>query len=374
MTHFKRKLFTIHSWFGLITGFFLLLLGLSGSLLVFLDELDEAIYRKILTVEPHTAPLPLDSLYKIITRQYPHLNGVAWTNPGAGQDQSYQFRLYGNDGRLISYDLGAINLNPYTGEILRQGRSDDLEVGWMQWIFQFHFSFHLGMPGEALAAVLGLTMLISIATGTFVYRKFFWKTLLFRTKINRKNWRTISSDLHRMAGVWSLALNVVIFFTGFWMNLFAFKKDIWAKEMRPTPANTVFAQSFDTLLLKARQTMPDLQPDYVYLPTQPARKFSVRGALKNESPLFISGNAIHFDAQTGKMTSLYRYADLPFGKKMEALAYPLHIGNFGGIGLKILYIIVGLTPGVLSITGFILWRRLKKKRSVSDIPVQKPKN
>ena len=40
---FKRLLFSIHSWFGLITGVFLLLLGLSGSVLVFQEELDELI-------------------------------------------------------------------------------------------------------------------------------------------------------------------------------------------------------------------------------------------------------------------------------------------------------------------------------------------
>jgi uncharacterized iron-regulated membrane protein len=76
-----------------------------------------------------------------------------------------------------------------------------------------------------------------------VYRKFIWKVLTFRVKVNRKNWRTISSDLHRIVGVWSLALNVIVFFTGFWMNLFAFEKKTWDNEVVPTPTNT-FGQGF----------------------------------------------------------------------------------------------------------------------------------
>ncbi|MDZ7935571.1 MAG: PepSY domain-containing protein [Emticicia sp.] len=116
---FKRLLFSIHSWFGLITGIFMLLLGLSGSILIFKDDLDELIYRKSLIVKPEAKALPIDSLYKIITNKYKNLDGIAWINPMAEKDQSYHFRFYLNDARIESYDLGAMNINQYTGEILR---------------------------------------------------------------------------------------------------------------------------------------------------------------------------------------------------------------------------------------------------------------
>lgn len=358
---FNRLLFSVHSWFGLITGIFLLLLGLSGSILVFKDELDTLIYHKTLTVKPQGARLPLDSLYRIVAKQYPNLDGMAWTNPSAAPNEAYQFRLYLNDARLISYDLGAAALNPYTGELLRQGRSDDLEVGWIEWIFQFHFSFHLGMPGAALTAIFGLTMLVSILTGVWVYRKFFWKVLFFQVKINRKNWRTISSDLHRIVGVWSLVLNIIIFFTGFWMNLFAFEKKTWDKEIIPTHPNTLATASFDTMYAKALQQMPDLIPRYVYLPTQPERKFNVRGWIKGQNQLFAGPNSVRFDAYTGQFLGKTTFDDLSFGGKIEATFYPLHVGNFGGVVVKILYVIIGLAPGLLAITGFLLWWRRKRK-------------
>lgn len=107
----NRYLFTIHSWFGLITGIFLLMLGLSGSLLIFKEDLDHFIYHDLLTVKPQGTPLSLDSLYHITAKEYPNLDGLAWNNPAAPLDHSYQFRLYLNDSRLISYDLGVININ-----------------------------------------------------------------------------------------------------------------------------------------------------------------------------------------------------------------------------------------------------------------------
>ncbi|MPR32369.1 PepSY-associated TM helix domain-containing protein [Salmonirosea aquatica] len=358
-----RLLFSIHSWLGLITGFFLILLGLSGSMLVFMEELDPVIYRSALAVKPEGTPLSLDSLYHIITTHYPNLDGIAWMNPEASPEHSYQFRLYMNDMRLISYDLGAININQYTGQVLRQGRSDDLEVGWIEWLFQFHFSLHLGMPGAALTAIFGLCMLASLFTGVVVYRRFVWKVLTFRMRINRKSWRTVTSDLHRIVGVWSLGLNALIFFTGFWLNLFAFEKKTWDNETIPTPANTLAQVSLQDLYGQALQKAPDFTPDYVYLPTQPQRKFSVRGYYHDENRLFSGSNAIVFDAYTGKFEGLTRYSDLSGGEKIEATVHPLHVGNYGGTFVKVLYVILGLTPGFLSVTGFLLWWRHKRKKT-----------
>lgn len=357
----KRHLFTIHSWFGLITGIFLLMLGLSGSLLIFKDELDNSLYHTLLTVKPQGKPLSLDRLYSIAAKHYPNLDGMAWNNPTAPKDHSYQFRLYLNDSRLISYDLGLINIDQYTGKILRQGRGDDLEVGWIEWLYQFHFSFHLGMPGAASVALFGIAMLISVFTGFVIYRKFIWKVVTFNVRFNRKNRRTIASSLHRITGVWALIFNVIILFTGFWLNLFAFEKEVWKNEMIPTPPNTLVKASLDIMYAEGLQKIPDLVPTYVYFPTQPERTFSIRGIRKGQNPLFAGGNSIQFDGQTGQFLNQTTFGDLSLWRQIKATFYPLHIGNFGGIALKILYIIIGLTPGLLSVTGFLLWWRRKTK-------------
>ncbi|MFN8355191.1 MAG: PepSY-associated TM helix domain-containing protein [Spirosomataceae bacterium] len=369
-----RKLFKIHTWFGLITGIFLLLLGLSGSLLVFREELDEWLYPPMHHVTPQGHKLSLDKQYQLITSQYPDLDGIAWLNPEATASEAHQFRLYLNDARLVSYDLGAVSLNPYTGEILRRGRSDDLEVGWIEWIFQFHFSFHLGMPGAALTAIFGITMLISILTGVLVYRKFIWKVLTFQVSINRKNWRTISSDLHRIVGVWSLVLNVIIFFTGFWMNLFAFEASVWQREVIPTKPNTLAKVSLDGLYAQATRLLPELVPSYVYLPTQPERNFSISGYLVGQSLITGGSNEVAINAFTGQVVGVTRYDQQDTWTRIKDTFFPLHVGNYGGVGIKILYVIIGLTPGLLAITGFLLWwrRKVKSKKTPKLILVSNP--
>jgi uncharacterized iron-regulated membrane protein len=41
---------------------------------------------------------------------------------------------------------------------------------------------------------------------------------------------------------------------------------------------------------------------------------------------------------------------------------PLHFGNYGGLPVKLAYAVLGLTPGLLSVSGFVLWR-LRRRRA-----------
>jgi len=364
---FSRNLFKMHSWLGLITGTFLILLGLSGSVLVFRTELDQFANRELLHVSPsgtHTQKDALTRCYRIITARYPDLDGIAWLNPDAGPDDAYNFRIYFNDTHLLTYDLALISFDPYTGAILREGPASNFMPSLIEWLFQFHFSFQLGIPGAALTALFGITMLLSLLTGVIVYKKMIWKVLTFQISFNRKNWRTISSDLHRITGVWSLVFNAVIFFTGFWMNLFAFQPQTWQKELIATRPNTLVSRSPDQMYYKAMQVQPDMEPTYVYLPTQPGRKFEVRGYEKGRWKLWGASNAVKIDQQTGAVTQTIRLADKSPGERIEATFHPLHVGNFGGLTVKIMYVIIGLTPGLLAVTGFLLWWRRTRKANV----------
>lgn len=341
--------FALHSWLGLLSGVFLLLLGLSGSALVFLKEIDHTINAELLRVEPTGPVLSLDTMYRKIGHDHPNLGGIAWLNPDAARDEAYEFRLYQNDGKISTYDLGLININPYTGAVVRQGNLKDMNTGFMQWLVQFHWSFQLGIPGLLLTTIFGITMLLSIISGLIIYRKYVWKVLCFSVRINMNNWRTISSGLHRVVGVWALAFNVILFFTGFWMNMFSLDPGYWKRQLLALPHNTLSLQSVDDLLKTAKKSMPDLVPASVYLPTQPGKDFKVSGMVEG----------VTIDPANGRIKSARRFAEMGIAEKLEAIVHPLHVGNFGGTPIKLLYVVIGLLPGLLSITGALLWWRKK---------------
>jgi uncharacterized iron-regulated membrane protein len=353
--------FSFHSWLGLISGVFLLLLGLSGSALVFLEEIDHAINAELLRVKPSGTILSLDTLYRKIGQEHPNVAGFVWLNPDAVPNEAYEFRLYQNDGKISTYDLGMVSIDPYSGETLREGNLKDLNPSFIHWIFQFHWSFQLGIPGLLLATVFGITMLLSTITGLIIYRKHVWKVLTFKEKMKWNNWRTISSGLHRIVGVWALVFNVVIFFTGFWMNKFSLDPTYWKKQTVSTPINTLSSQNIDQMLSNAKKNMPDLVLKKVYLPTQPGKNFQASGTVKGQSAFFYNGNSIAIDPATGKVMSIELLAEHGFWERVEATFFPLHVGNFGGVTIKVSYVIIGLLPGLLSITGAMLWWRKVRK-------------
>jgi uncharacterized iron-regulated membrane protein len=211
-----------------------------------------------------------------------------------------------------------------------------------------------------VTALFGLTMLLSLITGAVVYRKFIWKVLTFRVAIKRKNWRVFSSDLHRVIGVWALLLNALIFFTGFWLNRFMFEPAGW-KVKPPATEIVLFPGSVEGKIKLAQELLPGLQPDYIYLPVKQGDELSIYGHKPGDSRF--GTNEFHFKSYNGVLTSIKEPARImDFASWFEGAYYSLHVGNFGGTPVRILYILIGLTPGVLSITGFLLWWRRHPKR------------
>jgi uncharacterized iron-regulated membrane protein len=358
-----RRLFRLHSWLGLLTGLPLLLLGLSGSALVFKPELDRLLAPRAAPPPAGRVPIPLDSLYRQVGRRYPALKRMAIVGFPQHTGDSYEFRLYGNDGNPNTYDLASVFVDPYSGRILREGPNTGLAGGVLNWLLQFHFCFQLGMWGVLLTALLGLTMLASVLTGAVVYRKHLGKVLTLRAPFRWHNWRVLTSDAHRYVGTWSLLLNALICFTGFWMNLFGFDPAAWQAQCQPAPPNQLMLRSVDELLATARAAYPALVPTRIRLPTQPgAAPFQIDGVVPGHELPWGPGASVAVDPTTGRVRAVRRAWVAAWPAQWEALVGPLHFGTVGGWPLRVLYVAVGLAPGWLALTGFALWYRRQPRR------------
>ncbi|MGY0038203.1 PepSY domain-containing protein [Pedobacter sp. NJ-S-72] len=73
--------------------------------------------------------------------------------------------------------------------------------------------------------------------------------------------------------------------------------------------------------------------------------------------LFHGGNSISFDVISGQLTAINKLSEKSLWDKTEATFFSLHTGDFGGVFIKAAYVLIGLLPGLLSITGFLLWWR-----------------
>jgi len=355
--------FKYHGWLGLTAGLFFILYGLSGSLLVFRHDLDRYFNPELHNLIPAKEKISADKIYRMILRTHPNLKKLVLHDFPKDEYDSYEFMLYKRQQHLADNYLYFVFVDPYSGKILREGGYQEMAPSFLRWLYTLHYSLQLGIPGMFITAVLGLVMLLSLITGIVIYRKHFWQALRFRAGLNFKSWKTGISALHRIVGVWALLFNAILFFTGFWMLREYFNPAMWV--LPKQQANYEVPANIDSLVSRARKSVPGFVPVAVNIPTIKDVDILVRGKMPQTTNVLLQGKAssIAFDAGTGVIKRYTVIDEQGLEEKFEYMAYQLHAGAFAGNIMKWIYVIFGLTPGFLSVTGALLWlKRRKQKR------------
>lgn len=353
----KSFVFTIHSIAGLISGLFILLMSLSGAALVFHEELDSLQHPRVIQ-QGNSPVLSIDSCYHSLQKQFPHAQ-ISNVNLAESIHQPFIFVTHDS-----SYSQGKetmqVFMHPQTGKILAiRGGSKDITGNFMSWLTTFHNSFHWKKKGEWLLGVLSVIYLISIITGIILYRKKIRYVLLFKKGIFGRN------NLHQVIGVYALLFNLMIAGTGFWMQRYVFKKEFYATQKPYTPvfkASPSLFFSLDSALQQAKKQYPDYTAYIIYFAAAKQNNTAVYGSR--------SGNAfIHskkfsdvlFLDSTGAIAKTAFVNDIIYENRRDIINAQVHYGRYGGLPVKILYSLFGLTGGALSITGFLFWIKRRKR-------------
>lgn len=350
----RKRLWQIHSWLGLAAGLGLLVIGLSGSLLVFHEELEALFNRELVHVTPTPAGrLPLDTLLTHAQRQLPdhEITGwlPQWDAPRAA-DVLYVIRR-GDKEWLVA------TLDPYTGRLLASPRLGKTTL--TGWLLELHYAFFAGHAGLLLAGTFGLLLLALGVTGVWLYREF-WKNFL--TLRWRRGARILFSDLHKFVGITSVAFNLVLGFTGaYWNFTHVIGEWIAGEHEQKKIEQRLYAPtlSLDALVHDAAQRLSGFRGNFISLPSDPAAPaVTLWGAIEPRHWLTSPyGSTIVYDASTGAHRATADLRVAGFWPRVVDSFRPLHFGDFGGLPVKILWALAGLAPGTLAITGFAIWWR-----------------
>ncbi len=351
-----RKLFQLHSLLGLFTGVLLLVISLSGSVLVFHEEIDHALNPGLLTVPVAGQRLPLNQLYAQAAGRYPGAEAIRFRRLPLAAEQAVEMNVTEAGKYTLLY------LDPYTGRVVGERQRYTFLIDWL---LRLHYSLFMGGAGEFFVALLAVALVGSVVTGLFIYRKYIWKVLLFRVPLTGKNWRVLSSGLHRIVGVWSLLFNVLIAVTGFWLHYPALMAAFEGEEAEPAPVSRPFrpSLSLDGLVARSTRAVPGFVPRSINLPAGPGGAIVLYGSLTGYPLLSPYGNWVAFDALTGSVTEVYDLRRQSRLAQLDSALGTLHFGQYGGIAVKLLYALLGLTPAFLSLTGALLWWRRKQTRA-----------
>lgn len=344
----NREILKYHSLAGLVVGAFLFLMGLSGAVLVFqhdIEDLQWEKYKKIATPDG----LEIDRGIQAVQEKYPK-----WDTRliHFEENEALIFNLRKPTERLFIF------VHPTTGEIIKE--VNELTT-FTRWLLKFHYSFQAGPAGRILVFFVGLLFLFSLLTGIYLYRKSFFKTLFFQTRIVKKNKRTFYSSLHRIVGVWAIILNLLLVVTGIFLAWTVAAAGLNPPALPDTPVVTT---SIQELLDKIRAENPDFTPTYVRLPLSNEADLRVYGHFDDDAFFYSEFyNSFMANPVSGEITGITRVQEADLKTKLSSTLIPLHFGQYGGIWSKILYCLAGLSGPFLSISGFIIWKkRTPKKR------------
>lgn len=349
-----KTIWKLHSWLGLLAGVPLLVIALSGSLLVFKDEINAWLIPEKVLVEPQpTGTLPLEQRLDALQAGLPEHEVTGWAFYNEPERADFVFVMERGDNEWLH-----VYQNPYTGEILSEPATTTSDL--MGWLLELHYTFLAGHIGMAVCGILAVMLCLLGATGFFIYRKFWKNFFSFRW---RTSLRLLSGNLHKRVGVISAPVFLVLGLTGAWWNIDHLVHELEhltedEAEHDPIMARRLYATDIplDRMEAEGRETMPDFRVRYISFPWEEGLGFTFWGELVDQNPFRSPYNStVAFDAEEGTVQGYTRITEASLWAQIYDAFTPLHFGTFGGWMSRILWCVLGAAPGALALSGCFIW-------------------
>lgn len=365
----KKFWYTAHHWLALPIWVFVFFICLTGTIATVSQEI-VWLYDPAVRANPPAAEAPLlsyDEVIDLVGREHPTAIVRSISRPVKSQ---YALRVEASYPDATSVSL---YVNPYTGHI--QGQASGLDFrrvvrglhGWLLMPWNTGYSW-----GWYLVCLMALPMLGSLISGLVVYRRF-WRGYLRPQLRVRSGLRVFWGDFHRLAGIWSIPFIVIISLTGLWFLVQALLYDnhiplaaenvpvYVAQEDVPLVAAGELPPliSPDQAVTSVNETFPDFQSAYVGLPGNAYSHYWIGGRSRTYPLLF---EWVGVNPYNGKVEVTRRIADMTAAQIFSGTMRSLHVGDFVGLGVKLVYFVFGLLLTLLVLSGMLVWSRRTRNR------------
>ena len=353
----RRRLFRIchwlHRWTGLVATPFFLVLCLTGSVLVFRDEIDA-----LVGATPPAAPAvgeakPLATLAAAAIATQPAMRPISIYLDPDTPDRAYVG--VAPPGPAVLRDHAAVLIDRATAAPMSYSDPRGTFTGF---IFDLHARWFLGLPGELFGGAIAVLVFVCLASGVVVYAPYVRK-LLFGVVRRRRGTRLVQLDLHNLVGIVLLGWAMLVTITGICLATGTLLLSTWqATELHamagPDSRPVAAPVSIDVAAASAQAAEPERRLRFLIYPetdfSGPGHySFLLYGGHRYDERLF---KVVLVDAATGKVTA---DRPLPLYLKALVLSGPLHFGDYAGWPLKLFWVLCA--AGTLFITGngAVLW-------------------
>jgi len=205
----RKAIFQLHLWSGIGIGLYVLLISVTGSVLVYRNELYRAATRDPIMVAESGSRLTDEQLKTAATRAYPGYSVLSigrMRNP----DQAVSISLRGIGG------LRNRLFNPYTGADL--GDSVPLGILLVSRLLKLHDDLLGGTTGRSINGIGALLIAVLALTGMVVWWPGIrtWRRSL--TVPRNAGWQRFIWGLHGMLGFWTFGIILLFAVSGAYLG------------------------------------------------------------------------------------------------------------------------------------------------------------
>jgi uncharacterized iron-regulated membrane protein len=372
----RRAAAQVHLWAGVALCLPLVMLGLTGSVLVFEDELRAAF-----------APArPLDAGGGAHSGKMHSIGEIVAAARAAAPDgyavQSYvapgergepaAVRLApprrggerGPGGERVRIDVDPVSLQTFP----------DSESGFLRQVFFLHSTLLLrNRDGRVLVGWFGVAMLVMAVSGLVNWwpRRGRWRAGFVVSR--RARGYRLHRELHAAVGIWGLAVLAVVSFAGVYLafpetvrrgiDLVLPARDLRAagNAIKVEPVNGASPLDIDGAVALARERVPDSALRFVFLPTRPDQPIRVAltpSGRDRQAPAIM----VFVDPWTRRVAEVLDPRQYSLGESLLAWQHALHAGEGLGPVWKGLVFVSGLLPLLFAVTGVTMWQLRRRRR------------
>jgi uncharacterized iron-regulated membrane protein len=325
----------------------------SGSALVFRIYLQRAAFPHLFATTPG-GPADAATILERVSDAFPRDRVSGIDAPTTARPTTLAYVARGQQFLTILVD-------PVTGRVL----GELPEQSWVHTIQDVHYNLLGGRTGRIVNGAGAGLLLLMCATGLVIW----WPGMAtWRRGFTidfRRSWKRVNRELHSAAGVWCAALIAMWAITGLyfvWPSQFRNTVDaISPLTITTTPTSgqvvrTAHRPSWRELIATAQQRVPDQFIQRVVPPSDERGPFLVMFSPVRPAPAGREQlTPVYLDQYTGDVLQEPPRPDRSAGDVVMDWLVPLHVGGFGGLPLRIAWLVLGLAPPLLFVTGFIMW-------------------
>ncbi|WP_296259466.1 MULTISPECIES: PepSY-associated TM helix domain-containing protein [unclassified Pseudomonas] len=366
---FRQAMAWLHTWAGLIFGWLLFAVFLTGTLSYFKNEITQWMQPEIVPHEVTAA----DSVNR----------AQRWLQENAGDAKRWFITLpdersptlgvswaKGNGG-FARKSLDALSGNPTQARESMGG----------EFFYRFHFQLQMPYPwGRWLASLAAMVMLVALVSGIITHKKIFKEFFTFRPRKGQRTWL----DGHNAVAVLVLPFHLMITYsslvifmtmvmplsilTSYGKDTQAFFNDLFpALKTAPAATESAPLAPIASMFEVAAMQWPGSRIGLITVNNPGSANASVTltpsGAdhIANES-----GTTLVFDGVSGALKD--QSTTSAAALLLAGGLYGLHMGHFAGPLLRWLYFLAGIGSTAMIATGLVIWLGKRKlKHAKSDV-------